>query len=137
MSADTIWKALSSAPRREIVDRLSRGPATTGALCAALRGHGRTAVLAHLAVLRAAGVVHQRPRGRERVNHLDLRPVARTVAPWVLAHAGRLAVSMVTSEKEARRRGDARPRTTAPAAERARVARAATKAARGPLGSRD
>src|SRR5689334_9334399 len=117
--ADRVWKALASAPRREIVERLAAGPATTGALCAAMPSYARTAVLAHVGVLREAGIVVDEKRGRERWNRLDVHPIRATVAPWVAARLARLAASIWRLKQIAESSAPALPSGTSPAAPRA------------------
>lgn len=62
---DTAFRALSDASRRAIVERLVRGPATVGTLAAPL-DMSLPAVLQHLAVLEAAGIVTSQKVGRVR-----------------------------------------------------------------------
>lgn len=62
---DTAFRALSDASRRAIVERLVRGPATVGTLAEPL-AMSLPAVLQHLAVLEAAGIVTSHKVGRVR-----------------------------------------------------------------------
>ena len=57
-----VLKALANESRLKIVDRLSRGPCSVGALTD-LIGSDRTTVSKHLAVLRAYGIVRDRRQG--------------------------------------------------------------------------
>ena len=64
------WLALADGTRRSIVERLARGPAAVGELARELPV-SRPAVSQHLKVLRAAGLVRDRPVGTRRVYQLD------------------------------------------------------------------
>lgn len=94
MSSDRTFKALSSPVRRALLDRLRRGPGTTGALCTSVAGASRHVVIKHLDVLKEAGLVRVEPRGRERWNHLNVVPLQeiheRWLSPYEALWAGRL-----------------------------------------------
>lgn len=78
-----VFSALANPIRRELLLRLRKGPAPVNDLA---RGFdvGRPAVSEHLQVLRAARLVREEPRGRERYYHLDPRPLA-DVETWLAA----------------------------------------------------
>ena len=62
---DTLFRALSDPTRRAIFERLCRqGEQTVGALTARA-GVSQPAVSKHLGVLKEAGLVRDRPQGRE------------------------------------------------------------------------
>lgn len=67
---DSVLDALGEPMRRRIVGRLAAGPTDVGGLA---RGMpiGRTAVSMHLRVLKAAGLVVDRPVGNHRMYYLD------------------------------------------------------------------
>jgi DNA-binding transcriptional ArsR family regulator/uncharacterized protein YndB with AHSA1/START domain len=77
-----VWEGLADPVRREIVDRLSREPATTGRLAAHFP-ISRVAVMKHLGVLRDCGLVVSRKRGRERWNYLNPVPLQEAFDTWV------------------------------------------------------
>lgn len=79
---DHVWRALSNVARRAILDVLREGPRTTGQLVEAL-GLDRHVLMQHLAVLRAAELVHVEARGRQRLNHLNPVPIQRIHRRWV------------------------------------------------------
>lgn len=79
---EDVWRALSDPARRRILDLLRARPMTTGALAAELEAT-RFAVMNHLAVLTAAGLVTVERRGRERWNHLNAAPLVAMVKRWV------------------------------------------------------
>jgi uncharacterized protein YndB with AHSA1/START domain/DNA-binding transcriptional ArsR family regulator len=68
-------KALADPVRWKLVEQLSRGPRTTGALAGGFE-QSRFGVMKHLEVLAAAGLVTVERRGRERWNHLNPVPLA-------------------------------------------------------------
>ena len=67
---DLTFQALSVAARREMVARLASGPLTVSELAGPLP-MSLPAVLQHLAVLEAAGLVASRKAGRVRTVRLD------------------------------------------------------------------
>src|SRR3954462_9060126 len=80
---DRIFHALADPNRRVIVERLSRGPATVSELAQPLP-MSLPAVVQHLQVLEASGLVVSEKVGRVRTCRVDpaaLRPVER----WVIA----------------------------------------------------
>ncbi len=82
---DPIWQALANRWRRSILDLLRDGPLGTGELVDAL-GAERHQVLAHLQVLREAGLVTVERQGRRRVNHLNPVPIEQIYSRWVSAY---------------------------------------------------
>jgi DNA-binding transcriptional ArsR family regulator len=96
-SLDRIFQALADPTRRVMLERLSRGPASVTALAKPLT-ISLPAVLQHLHVLEASGVVRSEKVGRVRTCRIE--PAAlRTVERWV---AGRRA----TWERRLDRLGD-------------------------------
>jgi len=70
------WSLIGGPSRRAIIERLSAGPSSV----AEIADHmpiSRPAVSQHLKVLREAGVVHDEPRGRNRVYRLDTARLER------------------------------------------------------------
>jgi DNA-binding transcriptional ArsR family regulator len=63
------FEALGDPNRRAIVERLSRGPTSVGALAEALP-ISRPAVSRHLRLLKEAGLVVEEPKGTRRVYRL-------------------------------------------------------------------
>ncbi len=65
---DAVFAALSSTPRRRLLDLIKQTPGSTvGSLGAAFDGEmGRFGVMKHLRVLEAAGLVISEREGRER-----------------------------------------------------------------------
>ena len=80
---DPVWKALSDPTRRAILDLLRAGPKPTTGLVRAFPGLSRFGVMKHLEVLRAAGLVHSRDEGRQRVNSLNAVPIRQIYERWV------------------------------------------------------
>jgi DNA-binding transcriptional ArsR family regulator len=67
---DLAFQALGDPARREMVDHLSRGPASVSELAAPL-AMSLPAVLQHLQVLEASGLVRSHKHGRVRTCELD------------------------------------------------------------------
>jgi DNA-binding transcriptional ArsR family regulator len=67
---DRVFHALADPNRRVIVDRLARGPATVSALAEPL-AISLPAVLQHLQVLEASGLVRSEKVGRTRTCQVD------------------------------------------------------------------
>jgi DNA-binding transcriptional ArsR family regulator len=80
---DDVWRALSNAVRRRILDLLAEGPLTTGDLSERFPDLSRFAVMQHLKVLEQADLVVPRRSGRERHNYLNPVPVQRIYERWV------------------------------------------------------
>ena len=80
---DGVWKALSDATRRSILDYLRAGPRTTTEIVAAFPHLTRFGVMKHIDVLREAGLVETREEGRQRVNSLNIVPIRQIYERWV------------------------------------------------------
>jgi DNA-binding transcriptional ArsR family regulator/uncharacterized protein YndB with AHSA1/START domain len=91
---DPVWRALSDPTRRRILDALRIAPMNTTALCALVTDMTRHAVINHIQVLEAAGLIRVEARGRERINHLNVTPLReiydRWLTPFEELWAGRL-----------------------------------------------
>ncbi len=102
---EPLWRALADPTRRGILDRLRTGPRTTGALAEEFPTT-RFAVMRHLDVLKAAGVVTVERRGRERLNHLNPVPLQQVVERWVRPLAATTATAVLRLAAVAERQGD-------------------------------
>ncbi len=80
---DAVWKALSDATRRAILDFLRDRPRTTTEIVEAFPHLSRFGVMKHLDVLRAAQLVQTREAGRQRVNSLNVVPIRQIYERWV------------------------------------------------------
>lgn len=80
---DPVWRALSNATRRRILDLLRDRPLTTGDLAANFPELSRFAVMQHLRVLEEADLVLIRREGRRRFNHLNPVPIQRISDRWI------------------------------------------------------
>lgn len=67
---DQVFKALSDGTRREMIERLTRGPASVGELAQPL-SMSLPAVMQHLQVLETCGLVRSEKAGRVRTCHLE------------------------------------------------------------------
>jgi DNA-binding transcriptional ArsR family regulator len=84
---DTLFGALADPTRRLLVERLlTKGPATATALAEATP-LTRQAILKHLQVLEAAGLVDHERCGREVRFRVTPKPLASAVA-WIVDTAG-------------------------------------------------
>ena len=78
---DRVFHALADPSRRVMVDRLSRGPASVSELARPL-DMSLAAVVQHLQVLEASGLVRSEKVGRVRTCHIE--PAAlRTAEEWI------------------------------------------------------
>jgi DNA-binding transcriptional ArsR family regulator/uncharacterized protein YndB with AHSA1/START domain len=90
---DPVWRALSNPVRRRVLDLLRERARTTGEVAAAFPALSRFAVMQHLGVLEAAGLVLVRREGTRRFNTLNPVPLRQIYERWVSARAGLEAAS--------------------------------------------
>ncbi|WP_411817878.1 ArsR/SmtB family transcription factor [Hyphococcus sp. DH-69] len=76
-----VFRALADPTRRAIITMLSEGPRATGDIASEFE-MSRPAVAKHLTILREGGVIEVKPRGRERINHLNPQALKRAAA-WL------------------------------------------------------
>ena len=81
--SELVWKALSDATRRAILDLLRDGPRPTTDIVEAFPKLSRFGVMKHLDVLRAANLVNTRSEGRRRINSLNAAPLREVVERWI------------------------------------------------------
>jgi len=80
-SLDLVFQALADPTRRALVERLTRGPASVSALAQPLE-MSLPAVMQHLQVLEASGMVRSEKVGRVRTCQVE--PAAlRTAEAWI------------------------------------------------------
>jgi DNA-binding transcriptional ArsR family regulator/uncharacterized protein YndB with AHSA1/START domain len=89
-----VWLALSDPTRRRILDLLRERPRNTGDIASQF-DVSRIAVMRHLQVLAAAGLVTSRKRGRERWHYLDAVPLQRMYERWVDTYAASWASGLL------------------------------------------
>jgi DNA-binding transcriptional ArsR family regulator len=80
---DRLFQALADPTRRAIVERLSRGPTSVSELAKPLE-MSLPAVMQHLQVLEASGLVRSEKVGRVRTCRVEAAVLA-TVEKWVIA----------------------------------------------------
>jgi DNA-binding transcriptional ArsR family regulator len=80
---DEVWKALSDATRRAILDFLRDRPRTTTEIVEKFPNLSRFGVMKHLEVLRQTQLVHTREAGRQRFNSLNVVPIRQIYERWV------------------------------------------------------
>lgn len=103
---DLIWKALAHPVRREILDTLRPGPATTGQLAERFPAFSRFAVMQHLRVLEEAGLVVPYREGRSRYNYLNPVPIQEIYDRWVSRYMQPWTEALVTLRHELERAPD-------------------------------
>lgn len=81
---DGVFHALANSTRREVIARLSHGPATMSALAAPF-DMALPSLLAHLQVLEGAGLVRSNKVGRTRTFRLDSRRLIEA-EHWIDTH---------------------------------------------------
>jgi len=95
--------ALGDTTRREVFERLRRGPASVGELAAQMPVT-RPAVSQHLKVLKSAGLVTDHAEGTRRVYRIDLNGLAE-IRRWLDQFwAGALEAFQAEVEADNRRR---------------------------------
>jgi DNA-binding transcriptional ArsR family regulator len=82
-SLDDVWKALADKTRRSILDLLRQGPRTTTGIVEAFPHLSRFAVMKHIDVLRATGLIQTREESRQRINSLNVIPIRQIYERWV------------------------------------------------------
>src|SRR5688572_6075408 len=102
---EAMWRPLASPVRRRLLDLLRDGPRTTGSLADDVPELSRFAVMQHLGVLAAAGLVLVRRQGRQRFNHLNPVPLRRVYERWVSQFADVTASELLALERHVTRRG--------------------------------
>src|SRR5260370_1309366 len=80
---DRVFQALADPTRRVMVERLSRGPASVSELAQPL-AMSLPAVIQHLQVLEASGLVRSQKAGRVRTCRID-QAALRTAEQWIAA----------------------------------------------------
>ena len=91
---ELVWKALSDATRRAILDSLAKKPLTTGELARRFKPLCRTNVMKHIDVLVEANLIVVRREGRVRWNCLNPVPIQRVCDRWVSRHVRHMASAM-------------------------------------------
>lgn len=91
---EQVWRALADPTRRALLDELAVAPCTTGDLVERFDQLCRTAVMKHLGILAAAGLVVVRREGRRRWNYLNPVPIQQVCERWVNRHVRGIASAM-------------------------------------------
>jgi DNA-binding transcriptional ArsR family regulator len=109
-SLDRLFAALADPTRRVIVERLSRGPASVSELAEPL-DMSLPAVMQHLAVLEAGGVIRSEKLDRVRTCRIE-RTALRRAEDWIAArrtawerHFDRLEELLADQEREEKDKG--------------------------------
>ena len=99
MSEEEVWRALSNPIRRQMLDMLRNGPATTGEMAKRFPKVTRYAVMQHLGVLEEASLVLPRKQGRRSFKYLNPVPIERIYQRWMHPYASRIAKEMLALER--------------------------------------
>ncbi len=97
---DRVFRALSHATRRAILDLLRGGPRTTGEVCARFPRLDRCTVMQHLGVLERADLVAVRTRGRLRWNCLNVLPIKEIHDRWIGRYAAQAVDLLARLERD-------------------------------------
>jgi DNA-binding transcriptional ArsR family regulator len=106
MANHNAFAALADPTRREVFERLAEGPRSVGELAAHLPV-SRPAVSQHLKVLKAAGLVVDRPEGARRVYQIDPRGLGQVRAWLDRFWDGALEAFKAEAEKDDQQENDA------------------------------
>ena len=97
---DLVFKALSNADRRRILDLVREAPRTTGDICEAIPGLDRCTVMLHIKSLEAADLLLTKKRGRFRWNYLNVEPIQRVYNRWIKDYAQGAAELLTDLKKQ-------------------------------------
>ena len=92
---DAIFKALSDATRRQILDRLLEQPGQTLTELVEGLDMRRQSAAKHIAVLEDAGLVSHSWQGREKHHYLNPVPVAEIGRRWLDKFSGERATAIL------------------------------------------
>lgn len=95
---DATWRALADPTRRRILDLLRTEPMAVGRIAEHFES-SRFAVMKHLTVLREAGLVISRKRGRVTLNALNPVPIQRLYRRWIRPFEAERADALLRLEK--------------------------------------
>ena len=84
---EAVFRALSDARRREILDLIKEKPLTTGEICSRFSDIDRCTVIMHVDILRKANLIVWRKEGRKVWNYLDPLPIKRIHDRWIGEYA--------------------------------------------------
>lgn len=96
---DLVFKALSNADRRKMLDLIRESPKKTGDICDAIPRLDRCTVMLHLKTLEAADLIIAKKKGRCRWNYLDVAPIQRIYDRWIKDYA-QPAAELLTQLKD-------------------------------------
>jgi DNA-binding transcriptional ArsR family regulator len=98
---DAVIAAIADPSRRRILDALKDADGqTVGQLTSRLAPLGRHAVLKHVGVLEAAGLVVTRKEGRIRRCHLNAVPIVELAQRWIDDFGARAASGLLTLKSD-------------------------------------
>lgn len=92
---DAVFKALSDATRRQILDRLFERPGQSLTELTEGLDMRRQSAAKHVAILEAAGLVSCHWQGREKLHYLNPVPVAEISDRWLDKFSGDRAAAII------------------------------------------
>jgi predicted transcriptional regulator len=87
-SMDTVFQALASAPRRQILDIVRETPGCNVSEVCRYFDVSRIAVMKHLAVLETAGLLISEKQGRSRRLYFNAAPIRMIYERWTTEYSG-------------------------------------------------
>ena len=107
MNTDAVIAAIADPSRRRILDALrTQDGLSVGELTSALVPLGRHAVLKHVGVLEAAGLIVSRKEGRVRRCHLNAVPIVELAQRWIDDFGARASAGLLTLKDDLERTHD-------------------------------
>jgi DNA-binding transcriptional ArsR family regulator len=97
---DPVFKALSDATRRDLLDALFTEDGQTLSALVDRFDMTRIGVAKHLGLLEAAGLVVTRRRGREKLHYLNPIPIRLIYDRWVSKYTGAWATGLVELKRD-------------------------------------
>jgi DNA-binding transcriptional ArsR family regulator len=95
VDTELVWRALADPTRRRLLDLIRGAPKTTGDLVGAIEGIGRCAVMKHLDILEACGLLVTRKEGRLKWNHINAIPLQAIYERWVKKYEAQWASNLL------------------------------------------
>ena len=107
VDTDTVIAAIADPSRRRILDALrKRDGQSVGELTEELSPLGRHAVLKHVGVLEAAGLIVSRKEGRVRRCHLNAVPIVQLAERWIDDFGARAAGGLLALKSDLERNNE-------------------------------
>jgi len=107
MDTDAVIAAIADLSRRRILDALrERDGQSVGELTDELSPLGRHAVLKHVGVLEAAGLIVSRKQGRVRRCYLNAVPIVELAQRWIDDFGARASAGLLALKSDLERKNE-------------------------------